>query len=80
MLKSKWERHHAAIIKRPKPSAPMCLSPGEMQKMPLKKALHRLTFFLPSKKLVLVRFGATAVKSAWNDDAFAASILAALPY
>jgi CubicO group peptidase (beta-lactamase class C family) len=36
-------------------------------------------FMVPSKNLVLVRFGATSVKSAWNDEAFVASILAALP-
>jgi CubicO group peptidase (beta-lactamase class C family) len=36
-------------------------------------------FVVPSKNLVLVRFGATSVKSAWNDEAFVASILAALP-
>ena len=36
-------------------------------------------FVVPSKKLVLVRMGATSVKSAWNDDAFVASMLAALP-
>ena len=36
-------------------------------------------FVVPSKKLVLVRFGATSDKSAWNDDAFVASILAAMP-
>ena len=36
-------------------------------------------FVVPSKKLVLVRFGATSDKSAWNDDAFVDSILAALP-
>ena len=36
-------------------------------------------FVVPSKNMVLVRFGATSVKSAWNDDAFVASMLAALP-
>jgi hypothetical protein len=36
-------------------------------------------FVVPSKNLVLVRFGATSVKSGWNDDAFVASMLAALP-
>lgn len=36
-------------------------------------------FIVPSKKLVLVRFGATSEKSAWNDEAFVASMLAALP-
>ena len=35
-------------------------------------------FVVPSKNLVLVRFGATSVKSGWNDDAFVASMLAAL--
>jgi hypothetical protein len=34
---------------------------------------------VPSKTLVLVRFGATSVKNAWNDEAFVASIMAALP-
>jgi hypothetical protein len=29
--------------------------------------------------MVLVRFGATSVNNAWNDDAFVASVLAALP-
>lgn len=36
-------------------------------------------FIIPSKKLVLVRFGATSDKSAWSDDAFVADVLAALP-
>jgi CubicO group peptidase (beta-lactamase class C family) len=36
-------------------------------------------FMVPSKNLVLVRFGATSEKSAWNDEAFVASMLAALP-
>ena len=36
-------------------------------------------FVVPSKNLVLVRLGATSVKSAWNDEAFVAGILAALP-
>jgi CubicO group peptidase (beta-lactamase class C family) len=34
---------------------------------------------IPSKKLVLVRFGATAPRSAWNTDAFIADVLRALP-
>ena len=34
-------------------------------------------FIVPSKKLVLVRFGATSDKSAWSDDAFVAGVLAA---
>jgi len=33
---------------------------------------------IPSKKLVLVRFGATSVRKAWNTDAFIADVLAAL--
>ena len=36
-------------------------------------------FMVPSKNLVLVRLGATSDKSAWNDEAFVASMLAALP-
>ena len=36
-------------------------------------------FIVPSRKLVLVRFGATSDKSAWDDDAFVANVLAALP-
>jgi CubicO group peptidase (beta-lactamase class C family) len=36
-------------------------------------------FIVPSKELVLVRFGATSDKSAWNDDVFVAGMLAALP-
>jgi len=36
-------------------------------------------FIVPSKKLVLVRFGATSDRSAWNDDAFVAGMIAALP-
>jgi CubicO group peptidase (beta-lactamase class C family) len=36
-------------------------------------------FIVPSKNLVLVRFGATTDKSAWNDEAFVARMLAALP-
>ena len=36
-------------------------------------------FVVPSKHLVLVRFGATSDKNAWSDDAFVASMLAALP-
>jgi CubicO group peptidase (beta-lactamase class C family) len=34
---------------------------------------------IPSKKLVLVRFGATSDRKAWNTDEFIASVLAALP-
>jgi CubicO group peptidase (beta-lactamase class C family) len=36
-------------------------------------------FIVPSKNLVLVRFGATSDISAWSDDAFVGDILAALP-
>jgi CubicO group peptidase (beta-lactamase class C family) len=36
-------------------------------------------FVVPSRKLVLVRFGATSDKSAWSDDAFVADVLTALP-
>lgn len=32
---------------------------------------------IPSKKLVLVRFGATSVRKAWNTDAFIADVMAA---
>jgi len=34
---------------------------------------------IPSKKLVLVRFGATAPRSAWDTDAFIADVIRALP-
>ena len=34
---------------------------------------------IPSKKLVLVRFGATTDRKAWNSDEFIANVLAALP-
>ena len=34
---------------------------------------------IPSRKLVLVRFGATTVRKAWNTDSFIADVLAALP-
>jgi CubicO group peptidase (beta-lactamase class C family) len=34
---------------------------------------------IPSKKLVLVRFGATSDRKAWNSDEFIADVLAALP-
>jgi CubicO group peptidase (beta-lactamase class C family) len=34
---------------------------------------------IPSKKLVLVRFGATAPRSAWDTDAFIAGVIRALP-
>ena len=34
---------------------------------------------IPSKKLVLVRFGATADRSAWDTDAFIADVIRALP-
>jgi CubicO group peptidase (beta-lactamase class C family) len=34
---------------------------------------------IPSKNLVLVRFGATADREAWDDDAFITNIIAALP-
>jgi len=34
---------------------------------------------IPSRKLVLVRFGATSVRKAWNTDKFIADVLAALP-
>ncbi|MGD8941821.1 MAG: serine hydrolase [Desulfobacterales bacterium] len=36
-------------------------------------------FIVPSRKLVLVRFGATSDRSAWSDDAFVADVLTALP-
>jgi CubicO group peptidase (beta-lactamase class C family) len=36
-------------------------------------------FVIPSKKLVLVRFGATSYRAAWSDDVFVADIVAALP-
>lgn len=36
-------------------------------------------FIVPSRKLVLVRIGATSDRSAWDDDAFVASVLSALP-
>jgi hypothetical protein len=36
-------------------------------------------FVVPSKNLVLVRFGATSVNNAWNHDAFVSRMLAALP-
>ena len=36
-------------------------------------------FIVPSRKLVLVRFGATSDKSAWSDDAFVADVIGALP-
>ncbi|MFO7708039.1 MAG: serine hydrolase [Desulfobacterales bacterium] len=34
---------------------------------------------IPSRKLVLVRFGATSERKAWNTDRFIADVLAALP-
>ena len=34
---------------------------------------------IPSKKLVLVRFGASSDRKAWNSDEFIANVLAALP-
>ena len=34
---------------------------------------------IPSKKLVLVRFGATSDRKAWNSDEFIANVLAAMP-
>lgn len=34
---------------------------------------------IPSKKLVLVRFGATAPRTAWDTDAFIANVVRALP-
>jgi CubicO group peptidase (beta-lactamase class C family) len=34
---------------------------------------------IPSRKLVLVRFGATADRSAWDNDAFIAGVIRALP-
>jgi CubicO group peptidase (beta-lactamase class C family) len=34
---------------------------------------------IPSRKLVLVRFGATSVRKAWNTDMFIAEVLAAFP-
>jgi CubicO group peptidase (beta-lactamase class C family) len=34
---------------------------------------------IPSRKLVLVRFGATPTPQAWNTEAFIADVLAALP-
>ncbi len=34
---------------------------------------------IPSKKLLLVRFGATAPRSAWDTDAFIADVIRALP-
>ncbi len=40
---------------------------------------EQCVFVVPSKNLVLVRLGATSDKSAWNDEAFVAGMLAALP-
>ena len=34
---------------------------------------------IPSKKLVLVRFGATTDRQAWNTDEFIKNVLASLP-
>ena len=34
---------------------------------------------IPSKKLVLVRFGATTDRKSWNTDEFIANVLAAMP-
>jgi CubicO group peptidase (beta-lactamase class C family) len=34
---------------------------------------------IPTRKLVLVRFGATSTRSAWSDEAFIKDVLAALP-
>lgn len=34
---------------------------------------------MPSKKLVLVRFGATTKRDAWNTDGFIVSVIEALP-
>jgi CubicO group peptidase (beta-lactamase class C family) len=34
---------------------------------------------IPSRRLVLVRFGATSERAAWNTDAFIAGVLAAIP-
>lgn len=34
---------------------------------------------IPSKKLVLVRFGATSDRKTWNSNEFIANVLAALP-
>ena len=34
---------------------------------------------IPSKKLVLVRFGATSVRKAWNTDAFISDVISAVP-
>jgi hypothetical protein len=34
---------------------------------------------IPSRKAVLVRFGATSDRKAWDTDAFITSVLAALP-
>jgi CubicO group peptidase (beta-lactamase class C family) len=36
-------------------------------------------FMIPSRELILVRFGATSGHGAWDSDAFIADILAALP-
>jgi CubicO group peptidase (beta-lactamase class C family) len=36
-------------------------------------------FIIPSRALILVRFGATSGRSAWSSDEFIADILAALP-
>ena len=34
---------------------------------------------IPSKKLVLVRFGASSIRKAWNTDEFITNVIAALP-
>jgi CubicO group peptidase (beta-lactamase class C family) len=36
-------------------------------------------FIIPSRQLILVRFGATSDRSAWNSDEFIADVIAALP-
>jgi CubicO group peptidase (beta-lactamase class C family) len=35
---------------------------------------------VPSRKLVLVRFGASSIRKAWNTEEFVKDVLAALPY
>ena len=34
---------------------------------------------IPSKKLVIVRFGATSVRAAWDMNAFISQVIAAIP-
>jgi CubicO group peptidase (beta-lactamase class C family) len=40
---------------------------------------HQYVIIIPSRKLIMVRFGATSIREAWDTEAFINDVLVALP-